>query len=67
MLFGSVAVLLTHGANSPQITGRLERRLPDGRLVHSFHCDVVWVYEMPTEDLLERACQLFRSRRWGRF
>ncbi len=52
LLFRSVAVLLTKGANSPSLTGWLERRLPDGTLVHSFHYDVIRVYEIPAEELL---------------
>ncbi len=52
LLFRSVAVLLTKGANSPAISGRLERRLPNGMLVHAFRYDVVRVYEIPVEELL---------------
>ncbi|MBC8141125.1 MAG: hypothetical protein H7Y38_06760 [Armatimonadetes bacterium] len=52
LLFRSVAVLLTKGANSPQITGLYEQRLPDGTLVDTFHYDVVRVYNIPTEELL---------------
>lgn len=52
LLFRSVAVLLTKGANSPLITGRLERRLPNGMLIHTFRYDVVRVYEIPSEELL---------------
>ena len=52
LLFRSVAILLTKGANSPALTGHLERRLPNGTLVHSFHYDVIRVYEIPAEELL---------------
>ncbi len=52
MLFRSFAILLTKGANSPAITGHLERWLPDGTLVHSFHYDVIRVYEIPAEEFL---------------
>ncbi|MBC8138091.1 MAG: hypothetical protein H8F28_19595 [Fibrella sp.] len=53
LLFRSVAVLLTKGASSPAITGRLERRLPNGMLIHAFHYDVIRVYEIPAEELLQ--------------
>ncbi|MBC7806837.1 MAG: hypothetical protein H7145_11880 [Akkermansiaceae bacterium] len=53
LLFRSVAVLSTKGTNSPAITGRLERRLPNGMLIHAFHYDVIRIYEIPAEELLE--------------
>ena len=53
LVFRSVAVLLTKGANSPAISGRLERRLPDGKLIHVFLYDVIRVYDIPAAELLE--------------
>ncbi len=49
----SVAVLLTRKANSPDLTGYLEKRLPDGTVHHWFRYQVVRVYDLPAADLVE--------------
>ena len=48
----SVVVLLRREADSPGTVGTLERRMPDGRLVHDFRYLVVRCWERPVEEIL---------------
>jgi hypothetical protein len=48
----SVAVLLRPKADTPGITGIVQRHLPDGLCYHEFHYDVVRVWQQPVESIL---------------
>src|SRR5689334_8621200 len=48
----SEAFVLRPEADSPQLTGLLTRRRPDGVLVHEFRYGVVRVWQLPPEALL---------------
>ena len=48
----SVAVLLTPGADSPALTGVLEKRLPDATLLLGFYYLVVRVWQIAAEQFL---------------
>ncbi|MEO6810272.1 MAG: DUF4351 domain-containing protein [Isosphaeraceae bacterium] len=49
----SAVILLRPEADAPGLTGVLEERLPDGRLIHLFHYLVVRVWEKPVEEVLQ--------------
>jgi hypothetical protein len=51
----SIAVLLHPRADGPDLTGRLQYRLPDGRLYHEFWYKVVRVWELPVEEVMAGA------------
>jgi hypothetical protein len=48
----TVLVLLRKEANSPALTGSLERRLPDGRLTNRYDYQVVRLWREPAEPFL---------------
>jgi predicted transposase YdaD len=48
----SIVVLLRPSANRPQLTGRVERHLPDGEQYLAFRYKVVRVWEKPVESVL---------------
>ena len=50
--FQSFAVLMTPKAHSPQLTGKLEKHLPDGRVYLTFQYDVIRLYELSPEIIL---------------
>jgi predicted transposase YdaD len=50
--FRSFAVLMTPKANSPALTGTLEKRLPDGGPYLTFRYTVIRLYDLPTETFL---------------
>ncbi len=49
----SVVILLRPEADRADLTGRLERRLPSGTIIHDFRYLVVRVWEKPVEQLLK--------------
>lgn len=48
----SSVFLLHRPSNSPRITGRLERKWPDGRVYLTFHYNVICVWQIDQESLL---------------
>ena len=49
----SGVVLLRPKADGPEMTGRVQRSLPDGRSYHDFRYDVVRLWQQPVEPILE--------------
>jgi predicted transposase YdaD len=48
----STVFLLHKGADSPQVTGRLERRRPDGQIYHTFEYRAIRVWQLDPEEFL---------------
>ena len=53
LLVRSVAVLLHPGADSPQLTGRIERAFPGEEAYHFPRYEVLRVWQMPVRQLLD--------------
>lgn len=54
----SIAVLLRKEADSPRLTGRLERILPDGTVYHWFSYSVIRVWQIPAADFFAAGLSL---------
>ena len=46
-------ILLRSEADCPELSGHLQLKLPDGRVTHDFYYDVVRLWQIPVEALLQ--------------
>ena len=49
----SVMILLRPEADCPELSGHLQLKLSDGRVTHDFYYDVVRLWQIPVESLLQ--------------